>query len=200
MPTSFSHRLYDIIKRMQIESIVVRELKLDLKFPFETSFARVQHQRFLLLELRANGVTGWSECVADETPSYSPETVRSCWAAIEDFIAPIVLATDYAHPSEVLASLSNIRGNNMAKAAVEMGCWDVYAKHQKEPLSKSLGGVRDEIVSGVSIGIQKSVEELFDKIQIELDAGYRRIKLKIKPGWDVDVLRRSIVAMNPRRK
>lgn len=175
---------------MQIESIVVRELKLDLKFPFETSFARVQHQRFLLLQLRGEGVTGWSECVADETPGYSPETVHTCSAIIEDFVAPLVFANDYEHPSEVTGSLSRIRGNNMAKAAVEMGCWDVFARMRNEPLSKTLGGVRTEIASGVSIGIQTSVEELIAKIQTELDAGYRRIKLKIKPGWDLDVLRR----------
>lgn len=175
---------------MKIDSIEVRELKLDLKHPFETSFARVSHQRFLLLRLSCDGVVGWSECVADETPSYSPETVRSCWAAIEDFVAPVVFATDYEHPSEIAPSLSRIRGNNMAKAAVEMGCWDVFARQRNEPLSKTLGGTRLEILSGVSIGIQEDIDQLFTKIETELAAGYRRIKLKIKPGWDVDILRR----------
>ena len=175
---------------MRIESIEIHEVQLQLKHFFETSFARVDHQRFLLLQVTVDGVTGVSECVADETPSYSYETVKTALHAIEDFIAPTVFGIDYGHPDELLPSLRHIRGHNMAKAAVEMGMWEAYARRRNEPLSRALGGTRREIASGVSIGIQDSVEQLFEKIETELAAGYRRIKMKIKPGWDLDVARR----------
>jgi O-succinylbenzoate synthase len=176
---------------MQIESIVVHEVKLDLKHFFETSFARVTYEHFLLLEVTVDGVTGWSECVAGEAPAYSYETVKTALHAIEDFIAPRVFAArDYEHPDDVLPSLAPIRGHNMAKAAVEMGVWEAFARARGESLAKALGGTRTEIASGVSIGIQDSVDQLLDKIGQELSDGYRRIKMKIKPGWDVDVVRR----------
>lgn len=175
---------------MKIESIDILEVKLDLKNFFETSFSRVTYQRFLLLRTRVDGVVGISECVADETPSYSSETVKTALATLEDFIAPAVFANDYRHPDDILPSLRHIRGHNMAKAAVEMGVWEAYARMRNEPLSKVLGGTRSEIASGVSIGIQDSVDQLLEKIEAELADGYRRIKMKIKPGWDVDVVRR----------
>lgn len=175
---------------MRIESIQIHELELELKYFFETSFARVNKQHFLILEVTVDGVTGVSECVADETPSYSYETVKTALHAIEDFIAPAAFGPEYDHPDDVLPSLRHIRGHNMAKAAVEMGVWEAYARRLGRPLSRALGGTRTEIASGVSIGIQESVEELFEKIETELAAGYRRIKMKIKPGWDVDVVRR----------
>lgn len=175
---------------MRIDSIAVHELKLDLKSFFETSFARVTYEHFLLLEVEVDGTVGWSECVASEAPAYSSETVVTALHAIEDFIAPIVFRNEYEHPDEMLPSLAAIRGHNMAKAAVEMGLWEAFARKRGEPLSASLGGVRKEIVSGVSIGIQDSVEALLDKVEEELASGYRRIKVKIKPGWDLDVVRR----------
>ena len=173
---------------MKIESIDIHEIKLDLRQFFETSFARVTYEHFLLLEVKVDGVTGWSECVAGEAPAYSSETVKTALHAIEDFVAPAVFAREYDHPDEVLPSLENIRGHNMAKAAVEMGFWEAYARIQGQPLSKALGGERTEIASGVSIGIQDSVEQLLDKIGAELADGYRRIKIKIKPGWDLNVV------------
>ena len=174
---------------MKIESIVIHEVKLDLKHFFETSFARVTYERFLLLQVRVDGVTGWSECVAGEAPAYSSETVKTALHAIEDFIAPHVFARDYDHPDDILPSLHHVRGHNMAKASVEMGVWEAYARMRGESLSKALGGTRNEIASGVSIGIQDTVDQLLDKIEHELSDGYRRIKLKIKPGWDLDVVR-----------
>ncbi len=173
---------------MKIELIEIRELKLDLIHPFETSFARTHFQNFLLLKVWVDGVCGWSECVADHDPGYSYETVRTAWHLIEDFIAPIVFSREYSHPSEILPSLAQIRGHNMAKAAVEMGVWEAYARQRNEPLSKSLGGTRSEIASGVSIGIQGSADELLEKIEAELASGYRRIKIKIKPGWDKQIV------------
>lgn len=175
---------------MKIESIEIRELTLDLIHPFETSFARANSQNFLLLKVWVDGIAGWSECVADHAPDYSYETVRTAWHAIEDFIAPLVFTHTYSHPDEILASLEPIRGHNMAKAAVEMGVWDAYARQKDEPLSRALGGTRTEIASGVSIGIQKSVEQLLEKIEQELASGYRRIKVKIKPGWDKNIVQR----------
>ncbi|MFQ5790139.1 MAG: o-succinylbenzoate synthase [Acidobacteriota bacterium] len=173
---------------MKVESIEIRELKLDLRHPFETSFVRVTCQDFLLLKLRVDGVSGWSECVADEAPYYSSETVRTCWHIIEDFIAPVVFSREYAHPEKILPSLAHIRGHNMAKAAVEMGVWEAYARIEDQPLFRVLGGERTEIASGVSIGIQETIDELLEKIDQELAAGYRRIKIKIKPGWDREVV------------
>lgn len=175
---------------MKIESIGIHEVQLDLKHFFETSFARVTYEHFLLLEVRVDGVTGWSECVAGEAPAYSSETVKTALHAIEDFIAPTVFAREYDHPDEILPSLRHIRGHNMAKAAVEMGVWESYARARGESLSKALGGTRTQIESGVSIGIQDTVEQLLVKIDQELADGYRRIKIKIKPGWDLDVVRR----------
>lgn len=173
---------------MKIESIEIRELKLDLIHPFETSFSRVDCQNFLVLRVWIDGVAGWSECVADRAPDYSYETVRTAWHVIEDFIAPIVFARHYSHPDEIFPSLESIRGHNMAKAAVEMGVWDAYARLREQSLSEALGGARTEIASGVSIGVQPSVDQLLETIDRELRAGYRRIKIKIKPGWDKDVV------------
>lgn len=175
---------------MKIESIEILEVKLDLKHFFETSFSRVTYQRFLLLRVQVDGVVGISECVADEGPSYSYETVKTALHVLEDFVAPVAFRTEYGHPDEFLPSMRNIRGHNMAKAAVEMGLWEAYARIRGESLSKALGGTRREIASGVSIGIQDSVEELLAKIDGELADGYRRIKMKIKPGWDVDVVKK----------
>ena len=149
---------------MKIESIAIHEVKLDLKHFFETSFARVTYEHFLLLEVTVDGVTGWSECVAGEAPAYSYETVTTALHAIEDFIAPHVFSREFGHPDDIVPSLAHVRGHNMAKAAVEMGAWEAYARINNVSLSKALGGTRTEIASGVSIGIQDSVEQLLDKI------------------------------------
>jgi O-succinylbenzoate synthase len=174
---------------LKIERIELFELNLGLLSPFETSYARIDNRRFLLVKLWLDGVAGWAECVADEAPHYSPETVRTAWHVIEDFVAPIVFGRQYTHPREVSSTLAPIRGHNMAKAAVEMACWEAYARQRDEPLSQSLGGTKTQIASGVSIGIQDSLEHLLDAIELELARGYRRIKIKIGPGQD-----RAIVA------
>ncbi len=175
---------------MRIESLTVRELRLDLKYPFETSFARVHDQRFLLLEAVVDGVSGHAECVADTAPGYSAETVRTAEHLIRDFLWPIAKEADYAHPDEVLPSFRRIRGHNMAKAAVEMAVWEAFARSRGQSLAQALGGTRERTNSGVSIGIQDTVDQLLEKIGTELASGYQRIKIKIKPGWDVDVVRR----------
>jgi O-succinylbenzoate synthase len=177
---------------VRIERIELRLLRLPLVRFFETSFGRISDRTFVLVSVDAGGVTGLGECVAEADPYYSSETVRTAWHVISEFIAPVVLARSYSHPREILPSLARIRGHNMAKAAVEMAAWDAYAKGQREPLWRSLGGspavAARGIASGVSIGIQDTLEGLAERIEAELSAGYQRIKVKIKPGWDVETI------------
>jgi len=173
---------------VKVERIEIFELALDLLTPFETSYERIDQRRFLLVKLWCDGVAGWAECVADAAPHYSSETVRTAWHVIEDFLAPILFRHRYTHPQEVFDSFQEIRGHNMAKAAVEMACWDAFARQRGEPLCRTLGGTRMEIASGASIGIQKSTERLLEAIEHELSSGYRRIKVKIGPGRDRDVV------------
>ena len=170
---------------MQIERLELRLLKLPLVQFFETSFSRVVEKQFLLVTLEGGGLTAYGECVADVDPYYSSETNDTAWHVISAFIAPRVLGVELAHPREVFPALKAIRGHNMAKAAVEMAAWDLYARQQGQPLTRVLGGTRDRIASGVSIGIQDSLDQLARKVEHELAAGYQRIKIKIKPGWDV---------------
>ena len=133
---------------------------------------------------------GWGECTAGETPSYSEEWTDSCWQVLEKILAASVLNKEIETAAEVWDLMKNVRGNRMAKAAIETATWDAEAKRLKVPLWKHLGGVNQEISCGVSIGIQDSVEQLFEKIQTELDAGYQRIKIKIKPNWDYEIIKR----------
>jgi O-succinylbenzoate synthase len=155
---------------------------------FETSFGRTYSRRMLLLTAHCEGVDGWSECVAGEDPFYCSEWIESCWPTITRYLAPAVLGRSFESAHDCVALFSRVRGHRMAKAAVENALWDAEAKQKNLPLWKILGGTRSEIPCGVSIGIQDSVEQLMEKIQIELSAGYRRIKVKVKPGWDVNVL------------
>src|SRR6185295_2234530 len=163
----------------------LRLLKLPLVHFFETSFGRIDDKHFIIVRVDGEGATGFGECVAEQDPYYSAETNQTCWHIIADFIAPRLLGVAFAHPREIFPALKPIRGHNMAKAAVEMAAWDLYAKQRGEPLSRVLGGTRDRIASGVSIGIQRSLDELAAAVEGELAAGYQRIKIKIKPGWDL---------------
>jgi o-succinylbenzoate synthase len=169
----------------RIDRLQLRLVRLPLVAFFETSFGRVYDKTFILVTLDGDGIQGLGECVADVDPYYSSETNVAAWHIIKDFIAPLVLGRTFADPRDVFPALARIRGHNMAKAAVEMASWDLAARARQVPLSPLLGGTRAEIASGVSIGIQDSLDQLADKIRIELDAGYRRIKIKVKPGWDV---------------
>ena len=169
---------------MRVQKVCLRELRMALLAPFETSFGTSTMRRILLLEAHVDGVTGWGEVVAGENPFYHPETVETAWHILKDFIWPVVRARDYAAAAEVWDSLGHIRGHNMAKAGLETAMWDAEAKLQSVPLWRLLGGSREEIPCGVSIGIQKTLEELEAAVQKELAAGYQRIKIKIKPGWD----------------
>jgi o-succinylbenzoate synthase len=174
---------------VKIERLELRLLKLPLVHFFETSFGRVDDKHFILVRVDGEGVTGYGECVADVDPYYSSETNDTCWHIITGFIAPRVVSATFAHPREIFPALKAIRGHHMAKAAVEMAAWDLFAKQRGEPLARLLGGVRQRIASGVSIGIQPSLAALVAKVEHELAAGYRRIKIKIKPGWDLAAVR-----------
>ncbi len=167
----------------------MRLLRLPLVHFFETSFGRSHDRLFVLVRVFGDGVEGWGECVAEEGPYYSSETTETAWHVIEGFIAPRVLGVPFAHPREVFPALALIRGHRMAKAAIEMAAWDLFARQQGVPLARALGGTRARIESGVSIGIQDSLDQLLRKVETELAAGYRRIKIKIKPGWDVEAVR-----------
>ena len=163
-------------------------MRLPLVRFFETSFGRIHDRPFLLVTVDGDGATGLGECVADANPFYSAETTRTAWHIIADFIAPLVLGRAFGHPRDLYPALRVVRGHNMAKAAVEMAAWDLFAKQHGVPLCAVLGGRRTEIESGVSIGIQDSLEQLVERVAIERAAGYRRVKIKIKPGWDVDAV------------
>jgi o-succinylbenzoate synthase len=170
---------------VRIDRLELRLCRLPLVSFFETSFGRCYDRTFLLVRLEGDGQEGWGEAVAEANPYYSPETTETAWHIITQFIAPLVLGAPFSHPRDVYPALRRIRGHNMAKAAVEMAAWDLYARTIAQPLSRVLGGTRERIASGVSIGIQDSLDQLSAKIESELSAGYQRIKIKVKPGWDI---------------
>jgi O-succinylbenzoate synthase len=173
---------------MKVEAITLREIQMPLVHFFETSFVRIYSRRILLVTVEGEGLRGWGECVAGEDPFYSSEWIESAWPTITRYLAPAVLGKTISQGREGAALLGKVRGHRMAKAALENALWDAEARAKNQPLWKLLGGTRAEIPCGVSIGIQESHEQLMDRIAIELAAGYRRIKLKVKPGWDVNVL------------
>ena len=175
---------------MKIEVITLREIHMPLVHFFETSFGRTTERRILLLTLHTDAAEGWGECVAGEDPFYSEESVDTASYAIERYLAPALLGKNIEHGSDVPALLARVRGHRMAKGALENAVWDAEAQERRTPLWKLLGGSQPEIACGVSIGIQNSVEQLLEKIETELTAGYRRIKVKCKPGWDVEVFER----------
>jgi O-succinylbenzoate synthase len=173
---------------MKIEAVTLREIQMPLVHFFETSFGRTYSRRILLVTVQADGVKGWGECVAGEDPFYSSEWIDSAWPTITRYLAPALLGRTVESGREVPPLFAKVRAHRMAKAAVENAVWDAEATLKQQPLWKLLGGSRREIPCGVSIGIQDSVDQLLEKIQTELAAGYRRIKVKVKPGWDVNIL------------
>ncbi len=175
---------------MRIREVTLRELRMKLVTPFETSMDRTDVRRFLLVQADVDGVIGWGECVAGETPFYSPETSETAWHMLRDFLWPMIKGKEFTAASEVWGLLARVRGHNMAKASLESAVWDAEAKQKGVSLSKLLGGNREEIASGVSIGIKASLDELASAVQKELRAGYQRIKIKIKPEKDLEQVRR----------
>ncbi|REJ75699.1 MAG: o-succinylbenzoate synthase [Acidobacteria bacterium] len=176
---------------MKISRIELTEINLPLVHFFETSFGRTIERRIILVRVvDEEGAEGWGECTCGEVPNYSEEWTDSCWETIEKILSPLLVGKEIGSASEVWSLFSAVRGNRMSKAAIETAVWDLEAKKLDTPLWKHLGGTQEEIACGVSIGIQDSVEELLDKIHTELEAGYRRIKVKIAPGWDRDIIAR----------
>jgi O-succinylbenzoate synthase len=175
---------------MKVERVILREIRMPLVTPFETSFGRTVNRRILLVQADADGMSGWGESVAGEGPFYAPETVETAWHLLRDFLWPLVKGCEFKSSSEVWEILSPVRGHNMAKGAIEAALWDAEAKQKGIPLWKMLGGVRSEIPCGVSIGIRETVEDLVATVERELAAGYQRIKIKIKPGKDIEPVER----------
>jgi o-succinylbenzoate synthase len=176
---------------MRLKSIELIEINLPLVQFFETSFGRTYERRIILTRVEDDqGNEGWGECTAGETPSYSEEWTNGCWEVLAYILAPMVIGKEVENANKIWDVMKQVRGNRMAKAAIETACWDLEAKKLNVPLWRHLGGVNQTISSGVSIGIQDTVEQLIEKIQTELDAGYQRIKIKISPKWDYDVIKK----------
>lgn len=176
---------------MIISSIDLREIHLPLIHFFETSFGRTTERRVILVRVVDDeGAEGWGECTAGEGPFYSEEWTETAWATLRDFLAPMVVGREAENAASIYDLMKKVRGHRMARAAIETACWDLEAKREGLPLWRHLGGVNEEISCGVSIGIQDSSEALLEKIEKELADGYQRIKIKIKPGWDLDIVRR----------
>jgi O-succinylbenzoate synthase len=169
---------------MKLDRVEVRRLRLPLLHPFETSFGRTTEKEFLLVSVSADGVTGHGECVADADPYYLPETNDTVLHVLRDFLIPLALQLEVAHPREVWPALARVRGHEMAKAALEMAVWELAARREGRPLHALLGGRGGTIDAGVSIGLQPDDAALVDRVAREAAAGYRRIKIKIKPGRD----------------
>lgn len=173
---------------MKIEAAELRQFSLPLKFRFETSFGVQTERHIVLLTLYGEGLEGYAETVMEHTPHYREETIAGAWDVLEHLLLPKVIGQEVANPEQLWGMISEFRGNKMAKAALEMAFWDLWCKSLNQPLWKVLGGVRTEIPVGVSLGIDPKIEETVEKVGKNLAAGYKRIKLKIKPGWDVKLL------------
>lgn len=173
---------------MKIDRIEILEIQMPLVHFFETSFGRTTDRRIVLLRAQADGLEGWGEVTCGESPFYSYETPDTAWHILRDFLIPWSLEKSWDSPADLAERFNAVRGHNMAKATLENALWDIEAQSKGLPLAKLLRGTREEIPCGVSIGIQNSPGELLEKIRHELAAGYQRIKVKIKPGWDVDIL------------
>jgi o-succinylbenzoate synthase len=184
MPTAALH------PPVTLDRIELRLIRLPLVRHFETSFGRSYDRMFLLIAVHDGGVTGWGECVAEHNPYYSGETTETAWHVLTEFLAPLVLGRTFTDPREIFPALSHVREHRMAKAGLEMAMWDLHAKQLGVPLWQLLGGTGTPVASGVSIGIQDSLDELVERVGVERAAGYQRIKIKIKPGWDVEAVER----------
>ncbi|MBS4224116.1 o-succinylbenzoate synthase [Lederbergia citrea] len=174
---------------MIIKEVIVRRVKMKMKFQFTTSFGTIEDKEFLLIEVKdENGNNGWGESGAFQAPWYTEETIETNRHMLEDFLIPALLNKEIEHPDQVSEIFSPYKRNNMAKAAIETAVWDLYARNKGIPLATALGGMNTKIEVGVSIGIQDSVEDLLGVIDRHVNEGYKRIKVKIMPGWDYDII------------
>jgi O-succinylbenzoate synthase len=182
-----------------LSQIRLREIRLPLREPFRISSGVISDRRILLLELTdASGATAWSECVAGESPNYTPETIETAWIAISQWVAPRVLSASFAVPGDVHTALDkDFRGHNMAKAGVEMGMWALGAEMAALPLSRMIGGTRTSIATGISLGIERTPAALVAKARAAVAEGYRKVKIKIMPGSDVEFVRAAREELGP---
>lgn len=176
-------------EEIPIDKIETRTLRLPLQEPFETSFGRIDSRLIFLVVIEADGMVGWGEVVAAEEPRYSYETVGTAQHIIQECLAPAVLARPIASLDDLAARFSSFRGHNMAKAGLELAYMDLLARTRRQSLSELIGGTRERIPVGVSLGIQPTLDQLLERVDRYLGLGYQRIKLKIKPGWDVEIVR-----------
>jgi O-succinylbenzoate synthase len=171
---------------MNLSSLTLHHLSMPLVAPFETSFGRETARECIIIELRADGLTGYGECVASREPGYNYETTGTAWHTLKDFIAPLVLGQDVIDAADFQHRVERIRGHHLAKAGVEMALWDLLGKREAKSLKEMFGGTRDKVEVGVSIGIQESAPTLVRTVESYLGQGYRRVKIKIKPGREVE--------------
>ncbi|HET9478408.1 MAG TPA: o-succinylbenzoate synthase, partial [Pyrinomonadaceae bacterium] len=177
------------LDKFQVEEIEVRTVRLRLNEPFETSFGRIDSRLIVLVSLMGDGLTGWGEVVASEEPRYSYETVGTARHVIREFLAPAILARPLTDLEDLSRRFAPFRGHNMAKAGLELAYMDLVARTHDKSLSQLIGGTRPAVAVGVSLGIQPALDHLLRRVEEYLALGYQRIKLKIKPGWDIDVVR-----------
>ena len=173
---------------IEVEQVTTRLVRLPLREPFETSFGRIDSRLIFLVSMEAGGLRGWGEVVAMEEPLYSYETVGTAIHAIREFLAPAVLARPVADLEDLYGRFARFKGHNMAKAGLELAYMDLLSQLERKSLSSLIGGVRERLAVGVSLGVQPTLGGLLDRVDLYLALGYQRIKLKIKPGWDVDVV------------
>jgi len=170
---------------MKINRLTLYHLRMTLKSPFETSFGRITTRDCVLIEANIDGLTGWGECVADRDPGYSYETAGTAWHILRDFLAPVIIGREINSPVEIPLLVEKVRGHLMAKSGLEMAVWDLQGKLENHSLREMLGGERDCVDVGVSVGIQPNPEVLVNTVADYLEQGYQRVKIKIKPGRDI---------------
>ncbi len=174
---------------MKIEKANLFLVKMALKHPFRTSFGVTKEREILLIRLESEGKSGWGECVAEHGPWYSGETIASCKYIISEYITPWIKKEELEHPTDYQLLVSQIKGNQMAKACVEDAVWDLYGRLNDLSLKNLIGGSKESIPSGISLGIQKNIDILLEKIKTAVEQNYQRIKIKIEPGWDVEIIK-----------
>ncbi len=173
---------------MKIERIELHHVEMPLVHPFETSTKRDITRPCILVAIQAEGLTGWGECVAGAGPWYSAETVGTAWLILRDFLIPQIVGQDITAPADVVTRLAGVRGHPMARATLENAAWDLLARSRSQSLAQMLGAGQERVPVGVSVGIEPTLDRQLARIEQYLAAGYGRIKLKIKPGWDVQVV------------
>ncbi|MBP2637982.1 MAG: o-succinylbenzoate synthase [Firmicutes bacterium] len=174
---------------MKLQKIVLRKMKMEFKTPFEVSFGAMKDKHFIAVEFHTKDHVGYGDCSAFAHPYYNEETTTTAWHIMQDFLVPLLFSKDeISHPEEAYSLFAHIRRNKMAKAAFDCALWDLYAKERNIPLAKALGGTKDKVETGVSIGIQPSATDLLRVVEHHLSEGYRRVKIKIKPGKDINYL------------